>query len=113
MGRKRLLLELIDEKLSRVLLTLDAIDREVAKMSQELDRLTQEVEKISGVVDSAEAAFVGLADEIRSLKNDPAALQALADKIDNKANQLAQAVAANSPQPPRPSPQPPQPNPQP
>jgi len=66
-------------------------------MSAQLDTLTQEVTEMSTVVDSAIVLINGLAAQIVELKDDPAALQALADSLDAKANSLAAAVAANTP----------------
>lgn len=68
-------------------------------MSAELERLTTEVTEIGAVVDSAVTLINGLAQQIRDLATDPAALNALADELDTKANALAAAVAANTPTP--------------
>jgi hypothetical protein len=72
---------------------------EVVKMAGELARLQTEVAEMSGVVDSAIGLINGLAQQIRDLATDPAALNALADSLDAKAGELAAAVVANTPTP--------------
>lgn len=69
---------------------------DVKKMSAELDRLSQEVSENNSAIDSAIVLINGLAAQIRDLADDPAALSALADSLDAKANELAAAVAANT-----------------
>ncbi len=88
--------------LGDVLKLLQEIRKDVKKMSAELDRLTTEVSETSTVVDSAVALIQGLAEQIRQLATDPAALNALADSLDTKTNELAAAVAANTSTPPGP-----------
>ena len=68
-------------------------------MSAELDRLTTEVSETKTVVDSAIALLGQLAQLIRDAASDPAAINALADELDAKSNELAEAVAANTPTP--------------
>lgn len=75
--------------------TINAIHYQGTKMSAELDRLTTEVTETSGAVDSALALIAGLADQIRALSTDPAALTALADSLDAQQAKIAAAVAAN------------------
>lgn len=70
-----------------------------ATMSAELDRLTTEVTETATVIDSAIVLIGGLAQQIRDLQNDPAALSALADSLDAKQAELAAAVAAGTPTP--------------
>jgi hypothetical protein len=71
-------------------------------MSVELDKLTAEVTRIKTVVPSAVALIQGLAAQILDLKDDPAALEALAADLNSQATSLADAVAANTPAPPTP-----------
>jgi hypothetical protein len=66
-------------------------------MSAELDNLTTEVTETGTVVDSAIALIAGLAQQIRDLADDPAALAALATELDAKTNALAAAVSENTP----------------
>ena len=68
-------------------------------MAGELARLQTEVAEIGGVVDSAITLIGGLAQQIRDLSGEPAALNALADDLDAKAALLAAAVVANTPTP--------------
>jgi hypothetical protein len=49
------------------------------------------------VIDSAVTLIQGLAAQVATLKNDPAALQALADDMNAKAATLAAAIAAGTP----------------
>jgi hypothetical protein len=66
-------------------------------MSVQLDTLAAEVTEMTTVVDSAVALLNGLSAQIVALKDDPARLLALAADLDAKANELAAAVAANTP----------------
>lgn len=84
---------------SEILAQLRAIRAQGVIMAGELARLQTEVEEIGGVVDSAITLIGGLAQQIRDLSGEPAALNALADDLDAKAALLAAAVVANSPTP--------------
>ena len=66
-------------------------------MSAQLDKLTTEVSETKTVVASAVTLIEGLAQQIRDLKDDPVALEALATELDATTNALAAAVAANTP----------------
>ncbi len=68
---------------------------EIANMSAQLDALKAEVTATRGAVDSAIALIGSLADQIEQLKDDPAALQALADDLRDQREDLAEAVDAN------------------
>jgi hypothetical protein len=87
----------IQRELGFIRTTLETIAKQGAIMAGELARLQTEVEEMSSVVDSAITLINGLAQQIRDLMNDPAALAALADSLDSKAGELAAAVVANSP----------------
>jgi hypothetical protein len=63
----------------------------------QLDALTAEVTRNSSIDESAIALINGLAAKIVELKNDPVALQALADSMRSSNQALADAVAANTP----------------
>jgi hypothetical protein len=65
----------------------------------DLTNITQEVQECTSVMSSAVTLIEGLAAKIEELKNDPAALQALADQLDAQSNALAAAVQANTPTP--------------
>lgn len=75
-------------------------------MSQALDNLTTQVRNLESVDDSAITLIQGLASQIAALKDDPVALQALADEVSAKADELAAAVTANTPPSPEPPPAP-------
>lgn len=74
---------------------LNLILKGVEKIMADLAVLTTEVEQTEGAVASVLALVTGLADEIRRLQADPAALQALADRLDAQQAAIAAAVAAN------------------
>jgi hypothetical protein len=66
-------------------------------MSAEMDALTAAVARDVEVETSAITLINGLAAQIVALKNDPVALQALADSLTASSSQLADAVTANTP----------------
>lgn len=69
-------------------------------MAQEdIDRLKVAVERNTTVSQSAVTLIQGLAQQIRDAQDDPAELKALADRIDQQAQALADAVTANTPSP--------------
>jgi hypothetical protein len=71
-------------------------------MSSQLDTLTAEVTQVETVDQSAIVLIKGLADQIAALKNDPAAIQALSDRLKASSEALAAAVTANTPTPTQP-----------
>lgn len=78
----------------------ERIKERLSKMAGELARVQQEVTEISGSVDSAVALLQKLAQLIRDNAGDPAALNKIADDLDAKGTQLAEAVVANDPDTP-------------
>lgn len=82
---------------TELLSAMRRIEQRIIEMSTDLTRITTEVSEMSTVVDSAVALLGDLSQRIRENATDPAALNALADTLDNKANALAAAVAANTP----------------
>jgi hypothetical protein len=87
------------KSLARGLETLGALQmREFEAMSAAMDRLTREVTETRELGASAVAMIEGLAEQIRDLKDDPAALEALADELDATQTALAAAISANTPQ---------------
>lgn len=89
------------EGLACAIFSLEALVRtEFRTMSAALDRLTREVSETKEVAASAVAMIEGLAQQIRDLKDDPAALEALANELDASQAALAAAVAANTPSEP-------------
>ena len=69
---------------------------EMKKMSVELETLTAQVAANNEVIESAMTLIQGLATKIEALKDDPAALQALADQLKAEDEALAAAIAANT-----------------
>lgn len=88
------------KRIDRVLLEVLAISKTILKenklMSAALERLQAEVAEANVVMTSASTLITGLAQQIRDLKDDPAALEALATELDSGANALAAAVAENT-----------------
>ncbi len=80
---------------------LDAIHRAVlgqgAEMSAAVDRMRTEVSELKTVVGSAKSLLESISQQLRDLKDDPAAIEALADELDATSNDLAAAVEANTP----------------
>lgn len=81
-------------------------------MAADLSNLLEAVQAVNGVVDSAIALLNGLSGQVRDLGQqladqgvDVAQVNELADAIDQKAQALADAIAANSPdeEPPPPA----------
>jgi len=85
------------ETFGRVLEALNFIQGRITKMSAQLDALTVEVQEAVTVQQSAVTLLKGLSDQIISLKNDPVALQALADSLDTSSNALAAAIEEIAP----------------
>jgi len=85
------------KKLNKIIRKLDQITDKENEMSEELDLLTVEVAEIATVVDSAIVLLNGLAQQLLDIRDDPAAIEALALELDAKANELAAAVVANTP----------------
>jgi predicted Zn-dependent peptidase len=83
----------------RLITLLAAIANLESLMSQELDDLKREVQESRSVTEGAAALISGLADQIRDAKDDPAALEELAQQLDAQTQQLASAVTANTPNP--------------
>ncbi len=77
--------------------TLDAILAQGVVMSAALDKISTEVTETKTIMESAKTLIEGLAQQIRDLSDDPAALNALADDLDASSKALADAVAANTP----------------
>ena len=71
----------------------------------DMSRLESEVSENTDVVSGAAALLATLAQEVRDTAGDPAAVAALADKLDANNQALAAAVAANTPAAPEPAPE--------
>jgi preprotein translocase subunit YajC len=81
----------------RIEAKLDALLREVQRMSKQMDDLAAAVKKNDDVVDSAVTLITGLAAQLLAAKDDPVAIEALANEVSAKADALAAAVTANTP----------------
>lgn len=73
---------------------------------QIIENLRVEVERNTSVDDSAITLLTSLAARVEELKNDPVALQALADQLTSSSDALAAAVTANTPTTAAPAPTP-------
>jgi hypothetical protein len=91
----------IERRQRRILRLLGDIqqgdDEEFAIVSQELDDIKREVQESKSVTEGAAALIQSLADRILENKDDPAALEQLAQDLDAQSQQLAAAVQANTP----------------
>jgi len=86
-----------DAKLDQILAKLFQIQQKEETMSSQLAALQAQVEKNTTIEESAVALINGLAAQIASLKDDPVALQALADSLTASGNDLSNAIQANTP----------------
>lgn len=83
----------IESRVSSVLSTVVTMED---FMSAELDHLKLEVAESRTVIDGAVTLITGLAEQIRDLKDDPVALEALAQELDDQQSTLAKAVQAGT-----------------
>lgn len=88
---------LVEHSLEAIASKLNHIIQQGEHMSQQLDALRAEVERVKTVDQSVLLLIQGLADQIRDAKDDPIAIQALADDLRAQTDSLAAAVAANTP----------------
>ena len=82
---------------SQVLTGLQAVQLKESQMSNELTALTAQVAENTTVEQSAITLLAGLSAQIAALKDDPAAIQALADSLKASGDALAAAIVANTP----------------
>lgn len=71
-------------------------------MSVQLDALKAKVQQTTDATASVSTLVAGLAQQIRDLKDDPAALQALADQLETDNAALGKLVTDNTPAAPSP-----------
>ena len=90
-------LALADAKLSAVLNLTSQVKILGELMSAELDRMIEEVEENKTVVGSAVALLQSLAARLRAIAGDSAKVAELANELDAKNKELADAVVANTP----------------
>jgi hypothetical protein len=83
----------------RIFAAVARIEEKVNFMSIELDTLIEKVTAIETVGDSAIALLADLKVKLDEAiaSDDPAALQALSDRLGAQAQELADAIAANTP----------------
>jgi flagellar hook-associated protein FlgK len=89
-------LKVTDGKLDLVLARLSTLQETLNTMSAEVDRLKASVASLATVDQSVITLLRGMSDQIRTLKQDPAALTALADEVDARVKELGDAVTANT-----------------
>ena len=87
----------VENKLDRILQLLRDVRNREVHMSVEMDALKAKVAANTTVVGSAIVLIDGLAQQIRDLKDDPAALLALATELEATNATLAGKVAENTP----------------
>jgi TolA-binding protein len=90
-------LAVVDAKLDLALLRLGASEERDLAMSAEVDRIRASVTQLTSVTQGAVTLLGQLAQRVRDLSGDPAALTALADEIDARKQELASAVTTNTP----------------
>jgi ABC-type transporter Mla subunit MlaD len=94
-----------DTRLDRILEAVTSLVLKGDVMSQALDSLATQVEQLKTVEQSAVTLIKGLADQLTAIKDDPAKIEALAAELKSTSEDLAAAVAANTPAaPPAPAP---------
>lgn len=86
-----------NQKSDKVLEFLHLINTKIENMGQELDDLTAAVEKDTTVDQSAITLLQGLKAKLDAAGTDPTALKALSTQLGNNAQQLADAISANTP----------------
>ena len=93
----------IERRLDLILARLSALTNlEVATVAK-IDDLELEVAKVATVTDSAVALINGIAQQLRDAGSTDPRIQAVIASLDDKANALAAAVAANTPAAPAPT----------
>ena len=83
--------------MDEILATLRELKQQGVKIMADLTNLTAQVKANTDVEASAIVLLNGLSAQIASLKNDPVALQALADQLKTSSSALADAITANTP----------------
>lgn len=90
-------LERIGEKLDLVMEMLIQIQRKGEVFMQGMDNLIASVQEIKSKADSLIALVKGLADLLEEFKDDPAKIQAIADDLNAKADEIQTAVDTYTP----------------
>lgn len=102
-----------EQKFDEILALLRTLVQKGDAMSQELDQLRVAVQNCTTVGDSLVTLVQGLSGQLAASKNDPAAVQAIADELGAKGAAWQAAVTANTPATPAPTAPAPTPAPQP
>lgn len=88
---------LIEQKLDTIIMLTTNIQQGGIKMTAQLDDLTLAVNENTSLDDSIIQLVDGLAAQIAELKDDPAAMAALAQSLRDKSAAIAAAIKANTP----------------
>lgn len=82
---------------SKLDLLLKALNQDFTHMTQAIDNLQSQLTAMEDAEQSAIALLQTLSQELAANASDPAAIQAIADKLQVDAAKLAAAVVANTP----------------
>ena len=85
------------QKLDLILDAVNNLVQEEKEIMADLTTLTTQVQQNTDVEASAITLLNGLSAQIAQIKNDPVALQALADQLKTSSDSLASAITANTP----------------
>jgi ABC-type transporter Mla MlaB component len=102
-------LKILDGKLDLILDRILSLTEQGNAMSAEVDRIKASVAGLTSISHSAITLLTELGNEIRARQDDPAALTALANEVDQRKQELAAAITANTPAAPPPPTNPPTP----
>lgn len=92
------IVEVLNEELIPDLARLtQEFDEQRSNMSVKFDTLRTEVSETKTVMGSAKTLIEGLSQRIKDADGDPVELKAITDDLDGSTNDLAAAVAANTP----------------
>jgi hypothetical protein len=86
----------INEQYIAIFHKLNKIEGELRVMTQEMQRLVEAVHKQETVTEGAIKLITGLSERIKANADDAGAMNALAEELSGKADELAIAVAANT-----------------
>jgi cell division septum initiation protein DivIVA len=84
------------QKLDLILDAVKTLIEEEKEIMADLTTLTAQVQQNTDVEASAIVLLNGLSAQIAQIKNDPVALQALADQLKTSSTSLADAITANT-----------------
>jgi chromosome segregation ATPase len=90
------------QDLTGLVAAVNTLTKRIETMSAELEALQTEVSEATTVMEGAKTLLQSLSAEIIALKDNPAKLVELAQSLDAKSNELAQAIVDNTPTPPAP-----------